>query len=117
MRSVIILVGMLALSTANTNAGGVERTCKGEFTDMRVIGLTLGDCDLNLLSENELKYVERVCGAAATPSSENRASKCAIKVLASPKKSIRPENHGYGAPLYRVQKVLIPSSRQQSDRS
>src|SRR6202030_4281215 len=103
MRStVVVLVGMLALSTANTSAGvqGVERTCKGEFTDMRVIGLTLGDCDLNLLSQNELKYVKRVCGAAATPSSENRASKCAIKVLASPKKSIRPENHGYGAPVY-----------------
>ena len=40
--------------------------------------------------------------------SENQAQKCAIRVIASSRKSILRGNHGYGAPLYHVQKVLIP---------
>jgi hypothetical protein len=56
MRSLVMgLFGMLVGLSANTlaSAQGIERTCRGEFTDMRVIGLTLGDCDLNSMSESE----------------------------------------------------------------
>jgi len=100
-----MLVGLSANTLAS--AQGIERTCRGEFTDMRVIGLTLGDCDLNSISESELKYVEVICGAARTIDSANKPIRCAIKVIASPTKSFPPENHGYGAPLYHVRRVLV----------
>ena len=68
MRSIVIgLFGMLVASSANTlaTAQSIEPTCSGEFTDMRAIGLTLGDCDLNSVLEDELKYVELICGRGA----------------------------------------------------
>jgi hypothetical protein len=73
---------------------------------MRVIGLTLGDCDLNNLSEHDLTYVKRICGQPWTPDSDTKPGKCTIRVIASRTKSIPAANPGYGAPLYQVRKVL-----------
>ena len=54
MRSLVMGFGMLfALSSVRSRECN-ERTCTGEFTDMRVTGLTLGDCDLNSKSNKEL---------------------------------------------------------------
>jgi hypothetical protein len=94
-------------------AQDVERICRGEFTDMRVIGLTLGDCDLNSISDSEVS-----CGEPWRPDSEKVESppKCAVRVIASRTKSIRPENHGYGAPLYRVRKVLVEDAASPKPR-
>jgi hypothetical protein len=100
----------VARDTTIAQAQDVERICRGEFTDMRVIGLTLGDCDLNSISDSEVSYVKRVCGEPWGPDpseNNNEVPKCAIKVIASRTKSIPPENHGYGAPLYQVRKVLV----------
>jgi hypothetical protein len=105
MQSFCTLVALSANTLAS--AQGIERTCRGEFTDMRVIGLTLGDCDLNSISESELKYVELICGEARTMDGNNKQMSCAIKVIASPTKSFPPDNHGYGAPLYHVRRVLV----------
>jgi hypothetical protein len=75
---------------------------------MRVIGLTLGDCDLNNISDNELSYVKRICGDPWTPDSDTKAKKCTIRVVASRTKSKSSDNPGDGAPLYRVRKVVMP---------
>lgn len=64
----IIAAAVLLLSIGTAHAGERQAMCSGEFTDMRVIGLTLGDCDLNAISEKELSYVKSVCGEPWTPS-------------------------------------------------
>jgi hypothetical protein len=98
-------------ASADARAQGVEHSCTGEFTDMRVIGLTLGDCDLNSISDKEVSYIKSVCGEPWTPGDDKAAPKCKISVLASPTKSIPPERHGYGAPLYHVRKVVVTEKR------
>jgi len=76
---ILFLPGTLAGSSIAL--ASAERTCSGEFTDMRVIGLTLGDCDLNNLSANDLTYVKRICGQPWTPDSDTEASKCTSELL------------------------------------
>lgn len=73
---------------------------------MRVIGLTLGDCDLNDIPQADLAYVKSQCGGEPwSPSgSDATAVKCSIRVIADPTKSRR--NANYGAALYHVNKVL-----------
>jgi hypothetical protein len=107
--SVTGLFSALAAWSASplASAQGIERTCRGEFTDMRVIGLTLGDCDLNSISKDELKYVERICGEPWTIDSTDKPIRCTIKVIVSPTQSFAPGNHSYGAPLYHVRKVVV----------
>lgn len=72
---------------------------------MRVIGITLGDCDLNSMTAKDLKRITDVCGE---PGGTNDAKEthCRISAIVSPHKSIPSENHGYGAPVYIVQKLL-----------
>jgi hypothetical protein len=107
---IVVLAGTLARGTI-TVAQSVERTCTGEFTDMRVIGVTLGDCDLNNISDNELGYVKHICGEPWTSDSDNKAKKCTIRVISARTKSLPTENHGYGAALYQVRKVLMTEPR------
>jgi hypothetical protein len=104
-----MLVAVTASSSAR--AQGIERTCMGEFTDMRVIGLTLGDCDLNSISDKEVSYIKRICGEPWTPSDVKKAPKCTIRVIASPTKSIPTQNHEYGAPLYHVRRILVTEKK------
>jgi hypothetical protein len=105
--SFLVLVAVTASSGAR--AQSIERICSGQFTDMRVIGLTLGDCDLNSISDKEINFIKRMCGEPWNPSdnSNRAASKCKIRVIASPTKSIPPENHGYGSPPYHVRNVVM----------
>jgi hypothetical protein len=99
---------VMLIATSAAHAQDAERTCTGEFTDMRVIGITLGDCDLNNVSDRELEYVKSLCGEPWTPDSDGKAPKCTLRVIASRNKSIPRDNHGYGAPLYQVRKVVRP---------
>jgi hypothetical protein len=104
---------LLLIATATVWSGyaeGSEKVCAGTLTDMRVIGVTLGDCDLNSISENQLKQIMDICGEpkGVDDSSE---TKCLISAIASPHKFIPPEHHGYGAPVYVVQKVLKVEKR------
>jgi hypothetical protein len=42
------------------SAADKRRVCSGEWTDMRRIGLSIGDCDLNDISDADLDYVAMV---------------------------------------------------------
>jgi hypothetical protein len=55
-----LLVGSALASPAL--ARDVQKTCSGVLTDMRTIGVQLGHCDFNSLSENEFKRITDVCG-------------------------------------------------------
>jgi hypothetical protein len=64
MRSLCLVLTFLVVVAplANAKSKNVERVCTGELTDMRVIGVTLGDCDLNSITDDDFAYVEDVCG-------------------------------------------------------
>jgi hypothetical protein len=81
------------------------RTCSGEFSVLQAIGITLGDCDLNTISLADLHRVIEICGEPSTIDSET-ITQCSIKVIASDKKMDLSEHHAYGAPMYKVRKVL-----------
>jgi hypothetical protein len=70
---------VVALSGAMAKAKDVERTCAGEFTDMRVIGLTLGDCDLSYISDKDLNKVKDVCGEPWTVDASTSTPRCSIR--------------------------------------
>ena len=60
----------------------VAFVCSGTLTDMRTIGVQLGDCDLNSLSETDFKRVTDVCGQPGTIDDQNRP-KCRVVVSAN----------------------------------
>src|SRR5262249_16143581 len=78
-----LLIAALLLCAATGAHAQTPRTCSGEFTDMRVIGITLGDCDLTWLSDADLDQVKKTCGEPSTIDTYKPPSKCSIKVIAS----------------------------------
>lgn len=57
--SVSIMLTILLVGHAS--AADKRKTCSGKWTDTRVIGLTLGDCDLNDVSKADRQYVRHRC--------------------------------------------------------
>jgi hypothetical protein len=82
-----LLLGTIAVTLlAICPATAAERVCSGPLTDMRVIGITIGDCDLNSISEEELKRVTNVCGAPGSidaPTKLNAVSRRAWRAAVS----------------------------------
>jgi len=96
-----VLINGLLLRPAS--AGGVEKVCAGLFTDKRYIGVLLGDCDLNSISEGDFKRITDVCGEPDNASDDiTDETQCRVYAIVSP----QPEQHEYGDPVFIVQKVL-----------
>jgi hypothetical protein len=62
---------LLALSTA----AHAEKVCEGQFTDLRKIGVSIGECDLNKISEQDFKRIKSVCGEPFAPAEEDSLDK------------------------------------------
>jgi hypothetical protein len=78
----VVFVGTLMSITAT--AAGIEKVCTGLLTDMRTIGVQLGNCDLNSISENEFKRVTDVCGS---PGGVGKTPpRCRIRAIVLPHK-------------------------------
>ncbi len=95
------------------SAQGTEKVCTGMLTDMRVIGVQLGDCDLNLISHNDFKRITDICGEPGGIDSGKGPprveTKCSIRVIVvSPHKST--PYPGFGD-VYIVKKVLKVEKR------
>jgi hypothetical protein len=60
--AVIVALG-ISVGISDINAANREMICSGFLTDMRTIGIQLGGCDLNSLSERDFKRVTDVCGS------------------------------------------------------
>jgi len=100
----LLVVGLMALSAAQSLIGPAhaesKRVCSGELSDMRAIGVTLGDCDLNNISDADYDLIRDRCGAPGTIDTDTRV-RCRVVVIAGPRKpNIR------GVRLYQVRKVL-----------
>jgi hypothetical protein len=84
-------------------AAGIEKVCTGLLTDMRTIGVQLGNCDLNSISKNEFKRVTEVCGSPGGV--DTTAPRCRVRAFVQPHK---PNKYGTGF-VDVVQKVLSVS--------
>jgi hypothetical protein len=61
----LILASVVALLMAMSAHAepATKKLCIGEWTDMRKVGLSIGECDLNRISDKELKWIKRsACG-------------------------------------------------------
>jgi hypothetical protein len=85
-KRIVFLATAMALATP---AIAAERVCSGALTDMRAIGITLGDCDLNSVSEEDFKRVTNVCGVPGGIDAPNE-TKCRVSATSSPHKTTNP---------------------------
>jgi hypothetical protein len=96
----LITVAFVGLASNTANAAGIEKVCTGRLTDMRTIGVQLGTCDLNSISENEFKRIKDICGSPGGV--DKAAPRCRIRAIILPQ---QPNKYGTGF-VDVVQKVL-----------
>jgi hypothetical protein len=83
-RFILLLSGIMSLPSAAHTA---DTTCSGVLRDQRVVGVSLGNCDLNSLSEKEFQEIVRVCGQPNGVGDDANNTTCHIRVIAVPKKN------------------------------
>ena len=88
--TIIVALGAL-VGLGHTNAANREMACSGFLTDMRTIGVQLGECDLNSLSERDFKRVTDVCGSPG--GIDSSALRCRIRGVGS---AHQPNSYGTG---------------------
>jgi hypothetical protein len=64
-----------------------EYVCSEILTDQRVVGVSLGNCDLNSLSDAEFKRVTDVCGQPNGVGEDTNKTYCYIRATVVPKKN------------------------------
>jgi|SRR6266849_8247434 hypothetical protein len=64
-----------------------EYICGGILLDQRVVGVSLGNCDLTSLSDADLKRVTDVCGQPNGVGEDANKTYCYIRATAVPKKN------------------------------
>src|SRR5271157_2881311 len=87
-------------------ASALRLTCSGNLTNTREDGITLGQCDLNLLPVKDINSIEDICGIPGTIDTPTE-TKCRIRATVSPQTS-RAADH---RELYRVLDVSTVDKR------
>ena len=76
----------LAASLSPTLAAeAAMHLCKGVLMDQRVVGVSLGDCDLNELSDQEFKRVTSACGEPNGVGEDRNQTQCTVRAFVKPK--------------------------------
>jgi hypothetical protein len=57
----------------------------GILTDQRSVGVSLGDCDLNALSDADFKRITDTCGEPNRAGEDANQTQCTARVVAKPK--------------------------------
>jgi hypothetical protein len=65
-----------------------ETTCSGILTDQRAVGLSLGECDLNSVSDEEFRKITNVCGQPNGVGEDTNKTTCHVRGVFVPKKGI-----------------------------
>ena len=78
----ILSLVMGAITNGNA-ASTLKITCKGDLTNTRENGVTLGDCDLNFITVKEMTEIENTCGIPGTADTPAE-NQCRIKAVVSP---------------------------------
>ena len=81
----LISVPMVAVFTG-TQARATDVTCSGVLLDQRVVGVSLGNCDLNSISEGEYKMVVEACGQPNGVGEDKNKTVCQVRAVVDRKK-------------------------------
>jgi hypothetical protein len=100
MMTVVFVVSFMSITAG---AAGLEKVCSGLLTDMRTIGVQLGNCDLNSISESEFKRITDTCGSPGEV--DKTPPRCRIRAIVLPH---QPNKYGTGF-VDVVQKLLSVS--------
>jgi hypothetical protein len=92
---------LFALFLITTTAHAAEKVCAGVLTDMRTIGVQLGDCDLNSISANDFKHVKDACGEPDTIDEHNDVH-CTVRAIVAARN---------GAGVFIAHKILKAEKR------
>ena len=105
MRTKLLLTGIavLFLATGTAHARPREMICSGDWVDMRAIGLNIGKCDVNSVSDDDLKIIKNACAEPWDPTSDQESTQCQIRALVVPFKNQR------GAEAFKVLRVYRAS--------
>jgi hypothetical protein len=76
----VLILGMIVGRNA---ASTLKVTCSGELTNTRADGVTLGQCDLNFISVEQMTEIVNVCGLPGTLDSPAE-NQCRIRAVVSP---------------------------------
>jgi hypothetical protein len=98
-----LVLGAIAYANA---ASTLKITCRGNLTNTRADGVTLGQCGLNFLSVKQMDEIESVCGIAGTTDSPAE-NQCRMRAVVSPN-SVPAADHRQ---LYRVLEVWSVDKR------
>jgi hypothetical protein len=60
--------------------------CDGTLTDQRAVGISLGNCDLNSLSETDYSKITRICGQPNGVDEDTNKTVCHVRGPSIPKK-------------------------------
>jgi hypothetical protein len=98
-----LVLGTIADADA---ASTLKVTCSGNLTNTRADGVTLGQCDLNFISVQQMHEIEDVCGIPGTidTPAENQ---CRIRAVVSPDATPTADHKQ----LYRVLEVWSVDKR------
>jgi hypothetical protein len=77
----VCVVGLAQQSCA------AEYICSGILTDQRAVGVSLGNCDLNSLSDADFKRVTDICGQPNGVGEDANKTNCKIRAIVVPKKN------------------------------
>lgn len=94
----LLIAGVIALIQLTAAQADDIHACHGILTDQRTVGLSLGDCDLNSLSDQDLKVIDDACGQPNGVGDDSNKIECIIMTYVAP-------NHDTGSP-YIVKKFL-----------
>jgi hypothetical protein len=78
--------GVRTIAPQQQVADPVEKNCTGTLTDQREVGVSLGGCDLNELSDSELAKIVSVCGKPNGVDEDVNTAICTIRGPGIPKR-------------------------------
>jgi hypothetical protein len=83
MKRRLIIIGLALAFTRQASAA--DYVCNGILTDQRSVGISLGNCDLNSLSDADLKRVTAACGQPNGVDEDSNKTVCYVRAVTVPK--------------------------------
>jgi len=87
LKTFTMLLTIVALAGyAQPVSGASTAFCDGTLTDQRVVGISLGNCDLNSLSDVDYGKITHICGQPNSVDEDTNKAVCHVRGAGIPKK-------------------------------
>jgi len=85
MKPKLIIIALTLAFALQAHAA--DYICNGILTDQRSVGVSLGSCDLNSLSDADFKRVTAACGQPNGVGEDSNKTVCYVRAVTVPKKN------------------------------